>query len=345
MDGGGSMTRVATFTCDDPIQYQAAVRAAAVDLSICGKGSFRGELVQIDLNKVWMQHGRENLPRVARAQMANQRAAFVFNAEPNQSPGYYSGMELDTDAIFVVAPGGSIHARTSGPHSWAAMSLTPENLSAASRALVGRDLNDRHDIRLVHADPARTARLMRLHAAVRRFALASPETLAYPKVAAALENSLVHALLSCLADESPPKGGSGWRYHTAIIDRFEEVLAANFDRPMYLADICAAVGASERTLRACCEERLGMGPIRYLWLRRMHLARRALLGADPAKATVTQIATDHGFWELGRFSVTYQVLFGESPSASLRKPSSVLDAVRARPLSLAGPDFPASSFL
>jgi AraC-like DNA-binding protein len=108
---------------------------------------------------------------------------------------------------------------------------------------------------------------------------------------------------------------------------------------MYLADICSAVGASERTLRACCEERLGMGPIRYLWLRRMHLARRALLGADPATATVTRIATDHGFWELGRFSVAYQVLFGESLSASLRKPSSAVQANRARPLSLANSDF------
>jgi AraC-like DNA-binding protein len=316
-----------------------------VDLSICGKGSFRGDLVQIDLNKVWMQNGRENLPRVAHIQMSERRVAFIFNAELNQSLGYYAGMELDPNAIFVLGPGTTAHSRTSEPHSWGAMSLTPESLSAASRALVGRELSDRPDIWLVHPDPARAARLMRLHAAVRRLALASPEAIAHPKVAAGLEHNLVHALVSCLADESPPKGGSGWRYHTAIIDRFEEVLAANLDRPMYLADICTAVGASERTLRACCEERLGMGPIRYLWLRRMHLARRALLGADPAKATVTQIATDHGFWELGRFSVTYQVLFGESPSASLRKPSSALEAIRARPLSLAGPDLPAPSFL
>ena len=345
MNGGGNMSRVATLTCDDPIPYQAAIRGAVVDLSICGKGSFRGDLVQIDLNKVWMQNGRENLPRVAHIQMNERRVAFTFNAELNQSPGYYSGMELDPNAIFVLGPGTTAHSRTSEPHSWAAMSLTPENLSAASRALVGRELSDRPDIWLVHPDPARTARLMRLHAAVRGLALASPEVIAHPKVAAGLEHNLVHALVSCLADESPSKGGSGWRYHTAIIDRFEEVLAANLDRPMYLADICTAVGASERTLRACCEERLGMGPIRYLWLRRMHLARRALLGADPAKATVTQIATDHGFWELGRFSVTYQVLFGEPPSASLRKPSSALEAIRARPLSFAGPNFPAPSFL
>ena len=88
-----------------------------------------------------------------------------------------------------------------------------------------------------------------------------------------------------------------------------------------------------------------MSPKRYLLLRRMHLAQQSLRRANPKTTSVTEVATDYGFWELGRFSVTYQVLFGESPSASLRKPSSVLDAVRARPLSLAGPDVPVPSFL
>jgi len=51
------------------------------------------------------------------------------------------------------------------------------------------------------------------------------------------------------------------------------------------------------------------------------LARRALRGADPETKTVTEIASDYGFWELGRFSVAYRSLFGESPSAALRRPA------------------------
>jgi AraC-like DNA-binding protein len=90
---------------------------------------------------------------------------------------------------------------------------------------------------------------------------------------------------------------------------------------VYLTEICAAIAVSGRTLRTCCHEHLGMGPIRYLWLRRMHLARRALVRAAPAAMTVTEIATDHGFWELGRFSVEYRTLFGETPSASLHRPA------------------------
>jgi AraC-like DNA-binding protein len=52
----------------------------------------------------------------------------------------------------------------------------------------------------------------------------------------------------------------------------------------------------------------------------MHLARRSLMSASAEAKTVTAIAMAHGFWELGRFSVAYRALFGETPSATLRRP-------------------------
>jgi transcriptional regulator GlxA family with amidase domain len=108
-------------------------------------------------------------------------------------------------------------------------------------------------------------------------------------------------------------------YHSEVIARFEEFLETRRYEPVYLAEICTAIGVSERTLRSCCQQYLGMAPIHYLWLRRMHLARNSLLSADSTLKTVTEIATAHGFWELGRFSVEYRTLFGESPSATLKR--------------------------
>jgi AraC-like DNA-binding protein len=116
--------------------------------------------------------------------------------------------------------------------------------------------------------------------------------------------------------------------------RFEELLETSPDRALYLTEICAAVGVAERTLRALCEEHLGMGPIRYLQLRMMHLVRRALLRADPSETTVTRIVTEYGFWELGRFSVAYRVLFGELPSETLRRPAEKAAGKLNRPTSL-----------
>jgi AraC-like DNA-binding protein len=51
----------------------------------------------------------------------------------------------------------------------------------------------------------------------------------------------------------------------------------------------------------------------------MHLARRSLIRGAAAVTTVTEIATSCGFGELGRFAVSYRKLFGETPSATLRR--------------------------
>jgi AraC-like DNA-binding protein len=65
----------------------------------------------------------------------------------------------------------------------------------------------------------------------------------------------------------------------------------------------------------------------------MHLARRALRRADAETTTVTEIATNCGFWELGRFAVAYRSLFGESPSTALlgRLTKQHLGITRRRP--------------
>jgi AraC-like DNA-binding protein len=155
---------------------------------------------------------------------------------------------------------------------------------------------------------------------VERFADAPAHILTQPEAARVLERALMHAMIMCMTDGSPVETGLGARQHLAILARFEDFVTANDNRPLYLAEICAAVGASGRMLRMCCQEHLGIGPVRYLWLRRMHLARRALMEASPQTATVARIAMEYGFWELGRFAVRYREQFGESPSATLLRP-------------------------
>jgi transcriptional regulator GlxA family with amidase domain len=117
----------------------------------------------------------------------------------------------------------------------------------------------------------------------------------------------------------PIRKRSGASRREKIVKKFKEYLENHPDRPIYLPEICSSIGVAERTLRAACEEHLGMGPIRYLTLRRMHLVRRSLLVADASRTSVTRILTDRGFWELGRFSVAYHAMFGETPSQTLRR--------------------------
>jgi transcriptional regulator GlxA family with amidase domain len=101
--------------------------------------------------------------------------------------------------------------------------------------------------------------------------------------------------------------------------RFEEVLAEHLSRPLRTSELCGLIGVSERTLRSCCAEFLGISPSCYVLLRRLQQARFALREADPATTSVAEIARACGFTQFGRFAWVYQTAFGETPSTTLRR--------------------------
>jgi AraC-like DNA-binding protein len=310
---------MSVFTSPQP--YEAAVRPAHIEVLVTTKGDFHAELTRVELPRLWIQRGRERLPRIILSAVTAERPPIFFLTNADQAAVHHSGMNVPFGEIVAVGAGSTHHHRSWGPCHWATMSLKRDDLAVAGHTLVGRDVTAPAITRRLRPAPARMSRLLHLHEAAGRLAESAPHVLEQPEAARALEQALVHALVMCLADDTWVEMDLGTHRHSAIIARFEEFLAENHDRPLYLAEICAAIGVLERTLRNCCQEHLGMGPARYLWLRRMHLARRALITANPAMATVATIAMDHGFWELGRFSVRYRALFGESPSASLRRPA------------------------
>jgi AraC-like DNA-binding protein len=210
------------------------------------------------------------------------------------------------------------------------MSLANKDISKLYALMIGEEFPQSLRRGVIRPASEAMARLRAVHKTIGHIAQDLPGLLSRTEVRRALEEKLLHAMVRCLADNSV-KNNAGDGRHCIIMRRFEQFLESNADRPLYLAEVCEAVGVPERTLRASCEAQFGMGPIRYLTLRRMHLTRRALLCTEPSKANVTRVVTDHGFWELGRFSVVYRTLFGESPSDTLRRSAEHNPADLKRP--------------
>jgi AraC-like DNA-binding protein len=310
-------SRVVSFT--DPFSYQSAFRSVEVELFPTVKGKFFAELTQVSMNKLWVQLAHEALPRIYIGAGKPHRAAIGFLTRINQPAMQHRGMEVLPGDI-VINDTDLMYRRTEANCDWGSMSLSPDDLDAVYHAVTGREFAELARKHLVRPAPELMSRLRNLHATVAQLARTTPDILSLPGVAHALEQELILVLIRCLTEGDPSEMSAGNRRHDMIIARFEEFLESHPDRPLYLTEICAAIGVAERTLRVVCEEHLGMAPIRFLAMRRMHLAHRALRRADPSNTTVTRIATDHGFWELGRFSVAYRVLFDESPSESLRRP-------------------------
>jgi AraC-like DNA-binding protein len=308
---------VTTFT--DPDAYHAAIRNAQVEGVVTGRGSFRAELTRIDLHRLWIQRGDESLPRVLRAATGAKRAGIIFPTSMNQPSMYFTGTELSAGEIMVGRVGTVDHHRSTAACQWGSMTLPLEDFATATRAITGRDFIPPSFTHRIRPDPLAMSRLLYLHKAAGHLAKTAPNVLAEPEVARAIEQALAQAMITCLAEDKAAEPDITDRVQRRIMLRLEDMLQANIDRPLYVADLCNAAGVSDRTLRAYCHQHLGMSPMRYFWLRRMHMARGALLRADPTATSVTEIAVSHGFWEFGRFSVTYRSLFGESPSASLRR--------------------------
>jgi AraC-like DNA-binding protein len=330
-------SKILAFT--DPFPCQLAIQAADVELLPTTKGNFEAEITQVRMSRLWMQRFHVNLPLVSAVRMTSGRVALGFLVDEHQPAMQHCGMEVSPGYI-IVNNFDVVHQKFGSDICYGSMSLTRGELNFGCKALTGREFP--RDRRVIRPNPELLSRLKILHATVGQLAKTAPEILQLPEPVRALEQQLVHLMIRCLTDGTSTKITDCFRRHDMIVARFEEYLEANSDRPLYLTEVCAALGAAERTLRSACEEHLGMGPIRYLTLRRMHLVRRALLRASPATATVTQIVSDHGFWELGRFAVQYKALFGESPSASLQRPSDDRKIFLNRPSSLANTDLAAS---
>jgi AraC-like DNA-binding protein len=197
----------------------------------------------------------------------------------------------------------------------------------AGATMAGRDLTPPPNTLTFRPSPQALARLRQLHSGAGTLAERAPEIITNPQAARGLEQALIGAVVGCLADHPQDKSSHAQRRHAAVMRRFWQVVEQSAGQPLYIPEICSAIQVSERTLLACCHEHLGVGPKRYLLLRRMALARKSLREQAAGTTSVTDIAMRYGFWNLGRFAVEYKVLFGESPSFTLRGPDAA-----ARPL-------------
>jgi transcriptional regulator GlxA family with amidase domain len=97
------------------------------------------------------------------------------------------------------------------------------------------------------------------------------------------------------------------------------VLAEHLSEPLHTTELCELIGVTERTLRSCCAEFLGMSPTRYVLLRRLSRARVALRDADPHGASLSELIRTFGFAELRRFETAYWAAFSETPMTTLQR--------------------------
>jgi AraC-like DNA-binding protein len=307
----------AIFVFDDPEAFRAAFPEARVNLTVTGPGAFQAQLTRIALERLVLLACSESLPRIAHVSLAPDLACVAFPTWET-GPTIMDGVNVRMGDILYWAPGERFHARTTGTFHWGSILFKLNKLIRITRA-------EGLDLRLPSSGwigrPTRPAirRLLRLHRRAEQAALNTPHLLRNQQCALELGHSLIEAMTDCLAATDERAARSAQPSHAKIMNRFEDLVHVSPKKLLPLSQLSDAVGVSGRTLRVCCQQHLGMGPSHYLRLRRLNLARRALLQADPADATVREISSRFAFDEPGRFAVVYRTLFGESPSVTLHR--------------------------
>ncbi len=116
---------------------------------------------------------------------------------------------------------------------------------------------------------------------------------------------------------APEPAAAPWQ-----VKRVEEWIDAHWADEITIDALAEVSGSSARSIFAAFDKARGYTPMAYLKRVRLHAARGMLLVARPG-ASVTAIGFACRFANPGHFARDYQTLFGELPSATLRRARAI----------------------
>lgn len=213
----------------------------------------------------------------------------------SRAPGLFCGRPCGEDALHVFSGRSGFEFRCAGDHQMLGIELRPSEAGLSFGSQAG----------LRHAAPQALRGLL---LNVFETAQARPQALAEAAVRARMSDALLDRI-SALSD-APPDEDASPDSHWLSVSRARELIAADLQQPPTVASLCEQLGVSRRSLQLAFQRVLGVSPLAYLRAARLGAARRSLKTA----ASVTEAATQLGFWHFGHFAKDYQAMFGELPS-------------------------------
>lgn len=226
--------------------------------------------------------------------------------------------DISAGDIFFCPPGAEHDSAYFGPTSYAGLSLDPVDLAAVLGGEPGLSDPAFWNVRqLMRADPrfGETAQ-RRLADIMSRLDAAQAEL--SPSAADFWQRSIVEVFAATVLRALPPIRENPVRSYPRLVRDVERYVDERPLRAVHISEICSKLNVSRRALHRAFDDVLGVGPVAFFRRKRLHAAYTALSQACDDTPSVTNIAMEHGFTELGRFAQAYRSLFGETPSQTLR---------------------------
>ena len=314
------------FLCDDVEDLNHWLKVIGLDLELMQlqPGPLQAECLLVRLEH--LQLLRLWLSRPLLSLGSKPRNSFIISLSLQPLlPGPVSlqahGEELPEQSVYGLDPGREVHLLTPQGYDLALLCMDQGSLLGKADALgcpeLERPFRQHNWLRL---DPDRLAEIRRFLIGLFQLAEVQPDLLAALEQRRRLTGDLLPLVLEALVDGI--ERHSGKRREPARIDLVKQVEAwarVNPTTPICLEDLCQIAYASRRSLMRGFREHLGMGPMAFLKLRRLHGVHAALLRHGPEAVQVQELAADWGFHNAGHFARDYRRQFGELPLQTLRR--------------------------
>ena len=319
-----SMAQYSRFEVDgfDADALLGVVRDTRFEQRLLAGGQFRACVQRVVFPEFSLDSGEYNLPIFASGSFGEELIGLAM-AVNCDGPMWANGRWIPAGQIMVFAEDTELNVRPRpGGWQWAVLLIARGVLQREAVTWLGRELNLPHSgwysRGATASDAARLRRtvLNTLHEAAHPVGLLTPEQIHRQG------QTLLTAFLDSVAatDAALPRralGSYSERYRDAVVRRAENYLKTQCDRGYDSRALTTALGVGERQLERLFRDAYGHGPCQWHQMARLNLARSALRQAR-GQGAVTDVATRYGFGHLGRFSVMYRDMFGESPRDTLR---------------------------
>lgn len=317
-------SNVITVRGIDPEVLMAGIREARIEPFMLSSQPASSQLARLYCPNVCLDFAAVGPAMHFTGQMSAGCYTLVFvTACPEKGRAFNFSVEHTDGYLGFFPPLGLIDAMTPAGYGNATLTIPAEVFHAALPRFFP-DLPDEilHKGAGLRVGASEQAALRVLLARVEALLWESPEYFRNRQALEQVEEDLMSAFFGalrsgCAQRLRPINLRSGGRFRQLQLAR--DFLAAHAHEPVYLDDLCATLGLSERAVENLFRDLLGITPITYLRHQRLHRARRALLEAPASPALVKQVALECGFWHLGRFARDYRALFAESPSRTLAR--------------------------
>jgi len=304
---------------DDFDEFCHNVRAWDLDYRQIERGRFNSELLIYGNHQTQFTHARIGRKMLQRGTSPEGLISFGILADPGIQINWRN-IDISGDMMFVFPENGELNSITHADFNVYVISLSEDQINKECELSQVPDIRTLLDNNEVVRCQSGAIQELRSWLKDIKATLASPSTsLSDAVLLSHIEHGMITRIISLLAGQHESVKKNRLRKRDLALYAAESIIAENSSEVITISELCEAANVSERTLEYAFLERYGLTPKAYTTMYRLNNVRKQLRQSAPDELHVYDVARQHGFWHMGKFSNDYKMLFSELPSQTLRR--------------------------